>query len=199
MATGGRGMTYPDGIDALVNVNANDTLAGGGHAARHNSVNTALVEIKNMLGPSPSGKIIQVVRATDSTQRSTSSTTFVDVTGMSVTITPQKSDSAILILASIFASAQSSTTGDKRGAFQITDSSNNAVSGSESASFGEANYSFSGNAIFDVPLLLLCRSTPAVITAVTYKLRFLANNASTIVYALNNQNTGQMYAIEVSA
>jgi hypothetical protein len=43
-------MTYPDGIDALVNVNANDTLAAGGHAARHNSVNTALGEVKDFLG-----------------------------------------------------------------------------------------------------------------------------------------------------
>jgi hypothetical protein len=42
-------MTYPDGIDALVNVNANDTLAGGGHAARHNSVNTALEELADVL------------------------------------------------------------------------------------------------------------------------------------------------------
>jgi hypothetical protein len=43
-------MTYPDGIDALVNVNANDSLALGGHAARHNSVNTALGEVKDFLG-----------------------------------------------------------------------------------------------------------------------------------------------------
>jgi hypothetical protein len=42
-------MTYPDGIDALVNVNATDSLAAGGHAARHNSVNTALVEVKDYL------------------------------------------------------------------------------------------------------------------------------------------------------
>ncbi len=35
------------------------------------------------------GKILQVVRATDSTSRSTTSTSFVDVTGMTVTITPQ--------------------------------------------------------------------------------------------------------------
>jgi hypothetical protein len=42
-------MTYPDGIDALVNVNANDTLAAGGHAARHNSVNTALEELADVL------------------------------------------------------------------------------------------------------------------------------------------------------
>jgi hypothetical protein len=45
-------MTYPDGIDALVNVNAGDTLAAGGHAARHNSVNTALDEIKVYLAGS---------------------------------------------------------------------------------------------------------------------------------------------------
>jgi hypothetical protein len=43
-------MTYPDGIDALVNVNANDTLAAGGHAARHNSTNTALAEVRDALG-----------------------------------------------------------------------------------------------------------------------------------------------------
>jgi hypothetical protein len=43
-------MTYPDGIDALVNVNATDSLAAGGHAARHNSVNTALGEVKDFLG-----------------------------------------------------------------------------------------------------------------------------------------------------
>jgi hypothetical protein len=45
-------MTYPDGIDALVNVNAGDSLALGGHAARHNSVNTALDEIKVYLAGS---------------------------------------------------------------------------------------------------------------------------------------------------
>jgi hypothetical protein len=42
-------MTYPDGIDALVNVNATDTLAAGGHAARHNSTNTALAEVQSFL------------------------------------------------------------------------------------------------------------------------------------------------------
>jgi hypothetical protein len=50
-------MTYPDGIDALVNVNAGDTLAAGGHAARHNSVNTALVEVKDYLGPALADKV----------------------------------------------------------------------------------------------------------------------------------------------
>jgi hypothetical protein len=42
-------VTYPDAINALVNVNATDTLQAGGHAARHNSTNTALVEVKDYL------------------------------------------------------------------------------------------------------------------------------------------------------
>jgi hypothetical protein len=42
-------MTYPDGIDALINVNADQTLAAGGHAARHNSTNTALAEVRDWL------------------------------------------------------------------------------------------------------------------------------------------------------
>ncbi len=47
-------------------------------------------------GSSPvgGGKVLQVVRETDSSLRTTNSTSFVDVAGMSVTITPQKSDSA---------------------------------------------------------------------------------------------------------
>ncbi|HEY7821527.1 MAG TPA: hypothetical protein VIG24_01775, partial [Acidimicrobiia bacterium] len=39
-----------------------------------------------------SGKILQVVRATDGTNRTTTSTSFVDAS-ISVTITPQKNDS----------------------------------------------------------------------------------------------------------
>jgi hypothetical protein len=55
-------MTSPDGIDALVNVNANDSLAAGGHAARHNSTNTALEEVRDWLA-APT----QSVRASDYT------------------------------------------------------------------------------------------------------------------------------------
>jgi hypothetical protein len=55
-------MTYPDGIDALVNVNATDSLAAGGHAARHNSTNTALEEVRDWLA-APT----QSVRASDYT------------------------------------------------------------------------------------------------------------------------------------
>jgi hypothetical protein len=191
-------MTYPDGIDALVNVNANDSLAAGGHAARHNSVNTALVEIKNMLGPSPAGKIIQVVRATDSTTRSTTSTSFTDVTGMTVTITPQKSDSAVIILAVSYCTTETNTDDNLLGRLQITDNSNNEISGSNSL-FGTNNVTGSGFRFFATPFSLIAYATPATTSAVTYKLRFRSSSASTTTAIENAGITGQMYAIEVSA
>jgi hypothetical protein len=192
-------MTYPDGIDALVNVNANDTLAAGGHAARHNSVNTALVEIKNMLGPSPAGKIIQIVRATDSTNRSTTSTSFVDAS-ISVTITPQKSNSAILLVVSGTYQITNGANTDMRSRVQITDSSNNAISGAESSGLGQVDLTRSGTATVQTPYVLMGWATPAVITAVTYKLRFRAQVTSQNACEIRNgDSTGQMFAIEVSA
>jgi hypothetical protein len=186
-------MTYPDGIDALVNVNANDSLAAGGHAARHNSVNTALVEVKDYLVgalgsklPIAGGKILQIVRATDSTNRSTTSTTFVDAS-ISVTITPQKNDSAIIVLWSL--SLLPATNSFVR--FQITDSSNNALSGAELARLGHT----SGAA--RAPAVIVGYSTPATINATTYKGRFNAEAGTAEIG--NSGLTGQLFAIEVSA
>ena len=135
------------------------------------------------------GKILQIVRATDSTLRSTTSTTYVDVTGMSVTITPQKSDSAIILMSTF--NAQASTEPDYFFA-QITDSSNNAISGAQDMAF-RAGVNF-----HLVPYVLIGYSTPATTSATTYKLRFKGSATSASVLS-NNTTTGQMYAIEVSA
>jgi hypothetical protein len=187
-------MTYPDGIDALVNVNATDSLAAGGHAARHNSVNTALVEVKDYLVGAlgskldvAGGKILQIVRATDTTARTTSSTSFVDA-NLSVTITPQFSSSAVLLIASyrvLPASLETITVA-------ITDASNNAISGAESALF-----SSTGVSNMNGVLTLFARATPATENAVTYKTRFLTTAGTATLR--NNLMTGQLYAIEVSA
>jgi hypothetical protein len=166
------------------------------------AINSELSALDTALGSKldlAGGKILQIVRATDTTQRSTTSTTFVDVTGMSVTITPQKNNSAIIIIAHARTSFFSNTTDDVRGGFQITDSSNNAISGAESQNLGSNNLSGSGTRDFRPNFFILGYATPAVATAVTYKLRFriIASGSTTVLD--NNVNTGQMYAIEVSA
>jgi hypothetical protein len=130
------------------------------------------------------GRVLQVVRATDSTRRSTTSSSFVDVAGMSVTITPQVATSAILLIGSWL--VEKATT---RTEVRLTDSSDNVVSGADRgyASTTEAT-----------TLTLFGYSTPATTSAVTYKTRFRAIGGGT-AELYNDVTTGQMYAIEVAA
>ena len=140
--------------------------------------------------------VLQVVRATDSTNRSTTSTGFVDAS-ISVTITPQKSTSAILLIYIgrfvAFGSnvAQQATIG-------IFDSSNNAISGAEQITFG-GNDLAGGTKSFRTAVTLIGYATPATTSPVTYKTRFLAQAVNITAELQNSSNTGQMYAIEVSA
>lgn len=135
-----------------------------------------------------SGKILQVVRATDTTTRTTTSTSFVDA-NLSVTITPQKSDSAIIL----FHSGQARPATNSYIGLQITDSSNNVISGSGDAFIGATNQ----NTMAVDGLTVIGYATPATTSAVTYKLRFRANAGTA---ALQNANmVGQLFAIEVAA
>jgi len=146
-------------------------------------------ELASELGsklPIAGGKILQIVRATDTTQRDTTSTSFVDAS-ISVTITPQKNDSAVLLLWQALVGANLSTTN-----IQITDNSNNAISGAEAARFTHGGSGYAGT------LTVFGYSTPATFNATTYKGRFL-NNASITTTLANTVLTGQLYAIEVSA
>ena len=140
------------------------------------------------------GKVLQVVRATDTTSRSTTSTSFVDVTGITVTITPQKDTSAILLIASIYAGADSAGS-DARASFQITDNSNNAISGAQNCVFGASDSTL----FFENLIVPIGYATPATTSATTFKLRFRSFSATTTAYAFNASQDGQLYAIEVSA
>jgi len=144
------------------------------------------------------GKILQVVRATDSTSRSTTSTSLTDATGMSVTITPTKSTSAIIIISTFFARINSSTDGN-RGFFAITDNSNNLISGAGDSYFGTLNLTGTGSREFRSGAVLIGYATPATTSAVTYKLRFASVLSTTTTHIDNGVQTGQMYAIEVAA
>ena len=143
------------------------------------------------------GKVLQVVRATDTTNRTTTSTSFVDVTGMSVTITPQKSTSAILIMG-IGMTGKQVASDNLIYEFLLSDSSNNAISGAENTFFGTVNVTGTGTREFYSPISIIGYATPATTFAVTYKMRFRTSGSGT-VNLINASQTGQMYAIEVSA
>jgi hypothetical protein len=149
-------------------------------------------------GALPAGTILQVVRATDTTNRSTTSTSFTDVTGMSVTITPTKSTSAIIIISTFFTRINSSTDAN-RSLFAITDNSNNGISGAEETYFGTLNITGTGGRELRSGAVLIGYDTPATTSAITYKLRFASVVSTTTTNVDNAVNTGQMYAIEVAA
>jgi len=158
-------------------------------------LSTALASKLDLAG----GKILQIVRATDTSSRSTTSTTYIDVTGMAVTITPQKSDSAILIISNCFLALNNSTDNVLKGRLQLTDASNNSLSGAEGNEFGVTNLTGTGTRQFRSYVTMLARSTPATTSAVTYKMRAKSETANVTTVIPNNIVTGQMYAIEVSA
>jgi hypothetical protein len=143
------------------------------------------------------GKILQIVRATDTTDRSTTSTTFADITGMSVTITPQKSDSALLIIAS--GNLRHAATTPEASELRIADSSDNAISGAQAFLMGQNTTTAAVINRIDMAFTFIGYVTPATTSAVTYKLQARGSSASQTTTIRNASTTGQMYAIEVSA
>jgi hypothetical protein len=141
------------------------------------------------LGGAGGGKILQIVRATDSTDRTTTSTSHVDA-NISVTITPQKSDSALVIIWSAFYGAPNS------GYIwtQITDASDNTLSGAQGGFLGSSN----ANGLQGTVTLVGYVSS-AGSSAVTYKGRFRLFTGTGSAGVFNSLSTGQLYAIEVGA
>jgi hypothetical protein len=144
------------------------------------------------------GKILQVVRATDATTRTTTSTSLVDVTGMTVTITPQRNDSAILLITTGYVSTQASTD-NTTAIVAITDASNNTISGAQSTIMGTQDLTGQATRIAHSPIIIIGYSTPATSSATTYKTRFRSGVGTTTTRYENATQTGQMYAIEISA
>jgi len=134
------------------------------------------------------GKVLQIVRATDATRRTTTSTSLVDGS-ISVTITPQRDTSAILLIWSSYVAKASGTSVIK---LAITDSSNNVISGSGGFTLSAATSQDNGIST------VFAYATPATLSAVTFKGRF-ASSAGSEVQLSNPEQSSQLYAIEVSA
>jgi hypothetical protein len=140
------------------------------------------------------GKVLQVVRATDSTNRSTTSTVFVDAS-ISVVVTPQKSNSNILIIYTMGADCVGSNGANALNTTAITDSSNNLLSSSD---VGWANFTTGSTGYIRVQQTVFAYNAPGTLSAVTYKGRF----KSGVGFSFTSQNSlspAQMFAIEVAA
>ena len=157
-------------------------LGDTGHTDDHNLIQAALDKI------AAGGQILQVARATDSTNRTTAKTSFEDA-GISVTITPRRSTSAIIVIWTALVDPGSGSYIETT----ITDASDNSLSGAEFGTFGTTtDLTHPRHA-----LTLIGYSTPASTSATTYKSRFRVFSSGT-VRLINGTTTGQMYAIELA-
>ena len=152
------------------------------------------------------GKILQVVESTTTTQVSvaiptSSATTFYD-TGISGSITPSSTSSKILIFAVVSFGVKSSANGNKDITLAIADGSNNNLDGNSGG-----GQSFKFNETYQThlkaPLQLL--HSPNTTSSFTYKVRvnpyYTNNNGATVVFqqSSESQNRSSIILMEVAA
>lgn len=127
------------------------------------------------------GKILQVLQVTKTNTFSTSSQSFVDVTGLSVSITPSSSSSKILVIASL-ALGNNGTHSDARlmrntTAIAIGDASSNRT---------RSTFHLSSVSNTDIPTpSITWLDSPATTSATTYKMQVAVPYSSSYVIYVN--------------
>jgi hypothetical protein len=136
--------------------------------------------------PAGGGKVLQVVNTVVNAARSTTSTSSVDITGATATITPSSASSKVLAIANIPGSYVS-TGGDTGYGFI------GLVRGSTTINLGQSGKYVSGGTggtlVGDVyaGITMVTYDNPATTSATTYKLQFRSANANTF-YAADSSN-----------
>jgi hypothetical protein len=188
----GGSTSFPTSLDSgtMPAIEALQAKVGADSSAVTSSLDYKIAQLESDVAGFTSGKILQIVRATDTVDRSTTSTTAVDA-GISVTITPTSATSDILILwthrATIFSGSLN------RAEIVITDSSNVELSGTQGNIHGVDITSS-----VRVYNTLIAYDSPATTSATTYKGRFNRSGAGNLTLQ-NGSTTGQMIALEIGA
>jgi len=129
------------------------------------------------------GKVLQVVQTVKTSVFSTSSSSYTDVTGASVSITPSSASNKILILINGEYSGGDDSFGYLKVLRDSTDLSVGDLRGSEQRATMSASPRTAGGASNNVTRAFGCNilDTPSSTSSVTYKLQLKATNSSTIV------------------
>lgn len=153
--------------------------------------------IQNTSGTNILGKILQVVQVTKTdTQTSTTAATWIDVTGLSASITPTSSSSKILVHVTLNGSCQINMFARLvRGATAIAvgDVASNRVQHSIGSyyQYGDGNINHTHN--------LTYLDSPATTSTTTYKIQFWCSTGNTVVINrcvndTDNNDTGRGFS-----
>ena len=167
LVAGSGTLTLPTGTDTLVGKATTDTLT-------NKTLGTGTVF--------PAGAVLQVVSTTKTDTFSTTSSSFVDLTGLSVTITPRSASSTVLVSYSVNrGAALALITGFQilRGATAICigDAASNRTRATTGAYPGNADVASS---IITSSMIFL--DSPATTSATTYKLQVKSDTSAQTVY-----------------
>ena len=147
------------------------------------AVNTALAG---------SGGVLQVVSTTKTDTFTSTSTSFVDITGLSVSITPTSATSKILIMYSLMASPSSSSFPLIRLVRNSTAIAVGDAAGSRTQVSSTAWAPGAGGNIMDMQSMNFLDS-PATTSSTTYKLQIYSQNGTTQVINRNGRDDNADY------
>ena len=136
------------------------------------------------------GKVLQVVQGYKSDTFSTTSTSFTDVTGLSVSITPSASTSKILIIGQV-SIGNIAKDGSTPAATQVrlrrdtTTIFNGDAASTRNQGFSIVEHS---DQLVNSPSSFIYLDSPATTSSTTYKVQILTNNASATTYVNRSFN-----------
>jgi hypothetical protein len=159
-------LTLPTGTDTLIGKATTDTLTNKSIAATQLTGTIAAAAL-------PAGSVLQVVSATTNAISTTTSTSFIDISGLSVAITPRSASNNILIMFTIGATANTVGTMNfniVRGATPIAQPATGTVPATINM-FGGG-----GGAVWSGAMTWL--DSPATTSSTTYKIQYRTDNGT---------------------
>jgi hypothetical protein len=137
------------------------------------------------------GKILQVIQAVKTDTFSTASTSYTDVTGVSVSITPSSSSNKVLVMVE----ANSSTTGGNNAMFRLKRDSTTLSVGDAAGSRSQAAYQQrinDSNAALNGSITLL--DSPSTTSSTTYQLQTKVQGGTVDINRTAANTDGAAYA-----
>lgn len=123
------------------------------------------------------GKVLQVLQATKNDIASTTSTTFADVSGLSVSITPSSTSNKILVFATVMTSNGFGSSAVKLNLLRDSTILGEGSTGTEKASIVNYGYTHSS--------ALNWLDSPSTTSSTTYKIQF-ATDSGNVIYVNRN-------------
>jgi hypothetical protein len=138
------------------------------------------------------GAVLQVVSVTKTDTFSTTSTSYVDITGLSASITPSSSSSKILVVASIGGNTRNALGGAPillRDSTIINQAASDGSRGRGSFSGSLHTGDGSGDAVMVFSVNTTCLDSPATTSSVTYKTQIKSFNGEAAFINRSEDNT----------